>query len=283
EFERIKRHHEAFAANTWDSQGLQTELRACMILNRYSRNLMVMYASPTCEQIFHIDSEQIVGKPVLLFVRADDLASFVEQLDMIKASSSILHMKFWFQSPNWAREIPCEAMIFGASDGIVAIMRRCRPFVRKHFLTNRAHYDVYNSRNSSWSSTVSTAQSYTSTPSSSVSSSPITMSKLREIRIVEQHEDGKVKPLTIPKDDPSLMSEISSFPHGVKEIQVRDYVEEEDDDDEDGDEDEYEEDDSYYDDISKDDDMAVDGRARDVRYNDGRVDSAMRTLRLREQ
>ncbi|KAG0311703.1 hypothetical protein BGZ99_009979, partial [Dissophora globulifera] len=94
EFERIKRHHEAFAANSWGTQIMEPELRVCMILNRFSRNLNVMYASSACERVFHIDSEEIVGKPILLFIRADDIASFVEQMDMVKSSAAITHMRF---------------------------------------------------------------------------------------------------------------------------------------------------------------------------------------------
>ncbi|KAG0325123.1 hypothetical protein BGZ99_001033 [Dissophora globulifera] len=139
EFERIKRHHEAFAANRWDTHAMELEPRVCMILNRFSRSLTIMYASSACERIFHIDPDHIVGKPILLFIRADDLASFVEQMDMIKATTAITYIRFWFQSPRLRQEIPCEAMLFGAADGIVAVMRRCRPFIRKRFIGSRDH------------------------------------------------------------------------------------------------------------------------------------------------
>ncbi|KAF9983013.1 hypothetical protein BGZ75_005535, partial [Mortierella antarctica] len=124
EYERIRRHHKAFKANTWNPDGLDPEPRVCLILNRFSRNLGVMYASPSCESILHIDSEEITGRPFLLYVRADDLASFVEQTDVAKSSNMIAHMRFWFQSPYWPQEIPCEAVVLGASDGLVMVMRR---------------------------------------------------------------------------------------------------------------------------------------------------------------
>jgi len=72
----------------------------CLILNRFTRSLTVMYASSACEMVFHVDPDDITGKPILLYIRADDLASFVEQVDVIKQSASILQIRFWFQSPN---------------------------------------------------------------------------------------------------------------------------------------------------------------------------------------
>ncbi|KAK3808030.1 MAG: hypothetical protein JOS17DRAFT_692015, partial [Linnemannia elongata] len=97
EFERIRRHHEAFSSEAWNTGGLEPEARACMILNRFSRNLGVMYASPSCELILQVDPEEIIGKPFLLFIRADDLAAFVEQADIAKSSTVMTHMRFWFQ------------------------------------------------------------------------------------------------------------------------------------------------------------------------------------------
>lgn len=136
-----------------------------MILNRYSQSLGVLYASPSCEHVLHIDAEAIVGKPFLLFIRADDLGAFVEQVGVAKSTSAITHMRFWFQSPNWPQEIPCEATLFSAADGLLVIMRRCRPFVRRRLIGS---VDMYEKAHSSRPSTDS-AQSMVWTPRSSIS------------------------------------------------------------------------------------------------------------------
>lgn len=144
EFERIKRHHKAFGANTWNASTLDPEPRACMILNRFSRNLGIMYASPSCQMIFKIDPDKATGKPLLVFLRADDLAGFVEQAELAKSSNVVTHMRFWFQSPNCREEIPCEAMMFGAADGLVAVLRRCRPFMRRQAILGSVPSSVSN-------------------------------------------------------------------------------------------------------------------------------------------
>ncbi|KAG0293275.1 hypothetical protein BGZ98_002249 [Dissophora globulifera] len=212
EFERIKRHHEAFAANRWDTHVIEPEPRVCMILNRFSRSLTVMYASSACERIFHIDPDHIVGKPILLFIRADDLASFVEQMDMIKATTAITYIRFWFQSPKLRQEIPCEAMLFGAADGIVAVMRRCRPFIRKRYIESKDHYrtpaDTANinknrSQGSSWTSASTASPSSVSTAASSFSMSPQLLHQDRQ-HIVTVDENKTTSP---PRNLP--MSKIS--------------------------------------------------------------------------
>ncbi|KAG0325134.1 hypothetical protein BGZ99_001044 [Dissophora globulifera] len=273
EFERIKRHHEAFTANRWDMHGMEPEPRVCMILNRFSRNLIIMYASSACERIFHIDPDHILGKPILLFIRADDLASFVEQMDMVKAAAAITYIRFWFQSPRLRQEIPCEAMLFGATDGIVAVMRRCRPFIRKRFIGSRDHDWNYQtlaaaaninknrSQSSSWTSASSASPSSVSSAASCLS-----MSRISRIRILDLDRNSygnnsnddidnnsssssnnknssahstqsKTRPLAVPTDDPLLVKDgvdlLEGF--GLKVYNVQDYVEEQDGDEDSGD------------------------------------------------
>src|SRR5688500_6657987 len=110
----MKRHHQAFAEDSWDHQALEPEARVCLILNRFTRNLVIMYASSACEKVLHVDPDHITGRPILLDIRADDLAPFVEQVDHARTTTVISQMRFWFQSPNWPTEIPCEAIVFGS-------------------------------------------------------------------------------------------------------------------------------------------------------------------------
>ncbi|KAK3825266.1 MAG: hypothetical protein J3Q66DRAFT_396260 [Benniella sp.] len=248
EFERMKRHHQAFAANTWDHQMMELEVRVCLILNRFTRNLIVMYASSACEKVFHVGPDDIIGKPILLYIRADDLAPFVEQVDIIKASTSISQIRFWFQSPNQPQEIPCEAIIFGAADGIVAVVRRCKPFVRKHLIGNREQYDNQ-SRGSSLSSRSSRSlrwNPYSSSQGSEFSDSSfsstyngygfnppqnVPRATLDRIKILELDEK-RARPIPSLLDDPFLMHERATAPvaPAFKEVIVQHYSEDDGDD-----------------------------------------------------
>ncbi|KAI8357473.1 hypothetical protein B0O80DRAFT_424510 [Mortierella sp. GBAus27b] len=175
EFERMKRHHQATAEHSRNQQQatIEPEARVCLIINRYSLGLTVMYASSACEKVLHVDPDEITGKPILLYIRSDDLAPFVEQVDLIKATTTVSQMRLWFQSPNCRQEIPCEAIVAGTPDGIVAVIRRCRPFVRKHLLGSREQFENRSqgsSVSSKWS--LSSGSSPHSEPSS-CSSPPV--------------------------------------------------------------------------------------------------------------
>ncbi|CAO3566387.1 unnamed protein product [Mortierella alpina] len=233
EFARIKRHHTAFTTlprNRWNTQELEPEFRVCMILNRYSRALDILYASPSCELVLLIDSEAIVGKPFLLFIRADDLGSFVDQVQVAKSSNAITHMRFWFQSPNWAQEIPCEATVFGATDGLIVIMRQCRPFVRRRLIGGA---DLYKRNSPSPMSQPSSMESDGAQYIRSTSSTPSSDSRDQRgrgrvfstsiKRIIELGGDEDRKPLVVipqgehsPKDDSTgvqLGSDRHFWPH----------------------------------------------------------------------
>ncbi|KAF9997499.1 hypothetical protein BGZ79_008806 [Entomortierella chlamydospora] len=104
----------------------------------------VMYEED--DSILNIDPDDLLGKPLLLFIRADDLASFVEQSDSAKTTSTMRHLRFWFQSPNCRQEIPLEAIFLGAADALIIIFRRCLPFRRKQFITNFSPQEYFTRR-----------------------------------------------------------------------------------------------------------------------------------------
>lgn len=249
EFERVRRHHEAFVASTWNPQAMEPELRVCLILNRFTRNLVVMYASGACERVLQVDPDEITGKPILLYLRADDLAPFVEQVDFIKASTAIAQMRFWFQSPSLVRAIPCEAIIIGATDGIVAVIRRCRPFVRRHLIAAAPFYAT-SGQCTSWSthpiqsfgSSPATASTTHSPPNcgsyemKSDSPQSISRSVLDRIRILDLDDEGRSRPLMeLPENDPCLVFESTAVTEvpAFKEVIVQRYTESDDEDNDD--------------------------------------------------
>ncbi|KAF9955358.1 hypothetical protein BGZ72_003810 [Mortierella alpina] len=233
EFARIRRHHQAFRAmpwNAWDTQGLEPEFRVCMILNRYCRTLGVLYASPSCEHVLHIDADAIVGKPFLLFIRADDLGAFVEQVGVAKSSSAITHMRFWFQSPNWPQEIPCEATLLSTGDGLVVIMRRCRPFVRRRLIGSVDMYERAEGAPTSLPSSVESdsaqfMRSASSTPNSVRKSSSWKVFNASISRIIELDGDEDRKPMVSvqevgPGTEGECAAQVEDQQHFRQHVQV---------------------------------------------------------------
>ncbi|KAG0004022.1 hypothetical protein BGZ80_001712 [Entomortierella chlamydospora] len=285
EFARMKRHHNAFKANnTWDATSLEPEARVCLLLNRYTRSLIVMYASAVCDKVLHIDPDKIIGKSILLFIRSDDLGLFVEQLDIVKRESSIINMRLCFQSPNLLNEVPCEAVFVGARDAVIAVIRRYKPFVRKYYLGSREQYESSTkhakqySRLTSPPSSSSIMVSSMSSRDSAWNSSAVKKSTLNRIKIYELGDDNKkARPLSsLPDDDPCLVRDSSSLSqHPVlKEVIFRS-----DDEDEDEDEDDYDVDDGDVDDDDKGDYEDVSYTAK---YNQEIDESGLEHMDIRE-
>ncbi|KAF8957225.1 hypothetical protein BGZ46_002236 [Entomortierella lignicola] len=212
EFARIKRHHEAFRS-AWDTKLMEPEDRVCLLLNRFTRNLVVMYASSACERVLHIDPDVITGKPILLFIRSDDLESFVTQMDTVKKTSSIVSMRFWFQSPNVPQELPCEAVFIGAVDAILVLIRRYKSYTRKKFIVSQEQYESNQRqdyrRTPSFNSSSVSSQSSLPCDQRNNSQSPrykLSRSALNRVKIYELSDVEKVKPLAcIPNNDPHLV------------------------------------------------------------------------------
>jgi len=205
-----------------------------------------MYASSACELVFRVDPDKMVGKPFLLYIRADDLAPFVEQMNLVGSTDTITHMRFWFQSPNWPREIPCEAMLCGAADGMIAVVRRCKPFVRRHLIRDSDHIE---SKSQNPLRPLNDSKTWMTTPPIIPTLSPpltaarpsrqkLTRSILNRIKVMELDDDDKIRPLTdIASDDPRLVQYVSLLPEGyqIKENYIQEYEEDNDDDNDDND------------------------------------------------
>ncbi|KAG0237534.1 hypothetical protein BGX31_003561 [Mortierella sp. GBA43] len=234
EFAGMKHHHREYAEHSRSLQALEPEARVCMIINRFTMSLTIMYASSECQKVLQVDPDDITGKPILLYIRSDDLAPFVEQVDLVKTTTTVAQLRFWFQSPNARYGIPCEAMVAGTPDGIVAVIRNCKPFVRKRFIASSDQFDA-SSRGSSVSSRYT--PSYGSTPASEPSVSPSAMGRgsygttpspprnapreaLNRIRIFEIDDER-------PSQHTAAENQDSSLP--FHEVIVQDYREEDED------------------------------------------------------
>ncbi|KAF9093819.1 hypothetical protein BGX27_001554 [Mortierella sp. AM989] len=185
EFERLRRHQEALAAN-WEQ--LEPEPRVCLILNRFTMNLIVMHASSACQMVFNVDPDDITGKPFLVYLRSDDLAPFVKQMYVVKGTTAIVDMRFWFQSPNQSQEIPCEAIFIGTGDGILVIVRKCKPFFRRCLLGGWDQFEMtpnVSMTSGSYQSDFSSATSYSSASSKPSTPSYLSRSWLDKVKTVE--------------------------------------------------------------------------------------------------
>ncbi|KAL7754231.1 hypothetical protein RI367_000212 [Sorochytrium milnesiophthora] len=108
------------------------QVRACMILNRFTRDLTVMFASNNVRHVLGIEPEAMFGKSLLDFVRADSRRNIMAEVDIVKENESMCHIRFWSNvvtTTGERRERQCEMVVSCGSDGMVCIVREFVPAI----------------------------------------------------------------------------------------------------------------------------------------------------------
>ncbi|KAJ4416446.1 hypothetical protein N0V85_002280 [Neurospora sp. IMI 360204] len=75
------------------------EPRAALILNRFTRNLSIMFATNAVESILGISPEEIKDKPFYECIQENCLQEAIQVLESAKANESIAYLRFWFRDP----------------------------------------------------------------------------------------------------------------------------------------------------------------------------------------
>jgi hypothetical protein len=147
-------------------------------------------------------------------------------------------IRFWFQSPNWPQEIPCEAVIVGTTDGIVAVARRCNPFVRKRSIGSREQFERLTQGSfvpygSSLGSEVSSSNSFHACGSfgsiSHGSQQNVSADTLQQMQVAEHDENE----LSSRNDKKPVSEDTIASTLAFQEVVVQDYYEARDDDSDD--------------------------------------------------
>jgi hypothetical protein len=236
----MKRHYEAFSAGSkvWNPTGFALEPRVCLVIERHTSSSMITYASSACRLLFNIESDQIEGKSLFQFIRADEMMEFAKHISTSDSSGTIVHLRFWFQSPSLPYDVPLEAVLMGSTDGIVLVMKKCKPFGRRKRVGNweqylSAHINVEN--RTAWSSHVDKLKSliWGSTVSHNV-----TKSELKKIKIVDRNGGGNNVRLLediISRQRNNSDVSISAKALGIREYSREEFPDDDDDDDDDND------------------------------------------------
>lgn len=118
------------------------EKRAALILNRFTDNLTILYATDMLYDLVQIQPDQAVGRSFLSFLSSDCLEGAGEAFGRVKHNDSIAYMRFrWRRNDeNQSRElndekteefdvdkdydVDMESVVCCTSDGIVVIVRK---------------------------------------------------------------------------------------------------------------------------------------------------------------
>ncbi|KAK4156239.1 hypothetical protein C8A00DRAFT_41298 [Chaetomidium leptoderma] len=78
---------------------MEREPRAALILNRFTRNLTMMYATDAVAQILGLHPDELLEKPFYECIQPNCLEEAERCLESAKANESIAYLRFWYKDP----------------------------------------------------------------------------------------------------------------------------------------------------------------------------------------
>ncbi|KAK3898263.1 hypothetical protein C8A05DRAFT_47360 [Staphylotrichum tortipilum] len=78
---------------------MEREPRAALILNRFTRNLTIMYATDAVAQVLGVRSDEVLERPFYECIQPNCLDEAERCLESAKANESIAYLRFWYKDP----------------------------------------------------------------------------------------------------------------------------------------------------------------------------------------
>ncbi len=78
---------------------MEREPRAALILNRFTRNLNVMYATDAVAQVLGVQPDEVLERPFYECIQQNCLDEAERCLESAKANESIAYLRFWYKDP----------------------------------------------------------------------------------------------------------------------------------------------------------------------------------------
>ena len=82
----------------------QREIRAAIVLNRFTRTLTVMYATDAIEGILGVTADELKEKSFYECIQENCLPDAIRCLESAKANDSIAYLRFWYRDPRRAED-----------------------------------------------------------------------------------------------------------------------------------------------------------------------------------
>ena len=98
---------------------MEREPRAALILNRFTRNLTVMFATASITSVLGLRPNEIKNKGFYRCIQENCLSEAIECLESAKANDSIAYLRFFFQDPREDEELadaPTSSNMVGGGD-----------------------------------------------------------------------------------------------------------------------------------------------------------------------
>ncbi|KAI8636956.1 hypothetical protein BD408DRAFT_425336 [Parasitella parasitica] len=100
------------------------EDRFCLILNRFSELLNIVYVSRLAADLVSLDTAAAIGTPLYQYVQQKDVLSLKSQLRLAKEHGMVVRLRFdWIIDSEKGLSEPVEAIASSTGDGIVMVLR----------------------------------------------------------------------------------------------------------------------------------------------------------------
>lgn len=113
-----------------DTSSSRSEPRIVLILNRFTVDLNILYASLGCRMVCGMEASQLIGISLWQFISCKTQREQVRQsFDYLRESEQIIRLKFDWNASDTGNDdvssgIPCSAVVTSACDGFVCVLRR---------------------------------------------------------------------------------------------------------------------------------------------------------------
>lgn len=106
--------------------GPSQEQRFCLILNRYSDALNIVYVSRLGQDLVSLDIPNSIGSSFYEFVPERDIDSLQAQIDLAKEHNMVVRLRFdWIIDRDKGLSESLEAITSCTDDGLVMVLRLC--------------------------------------------------------------------------------------------------------------------------------------------------------------
>ena len=110
----------------WDGETVfrQQEKRFCLIMNRFTDFLNIVYISELAGELVSLDSKKCIGRSFYDFVLDCDVDSMQAQIDLAKEHHMVVRLRFdWVVNLETNETKPMEAITTCTDDGLVMVLR----------------------------------------------------------------------------------------------------------------------------------------------------------------
>jgi hypothetical protein len=85
---------------------MEREPRAALILNRFTRNLTVMYTTDAVTKVLGIRPDDLLERPFYECIQTNSVDEAERCLESAKANDSIVYLRFWYKDPRIHPNVP---------------------------------------------------------------------------------------------------------------------------------------------------------------------------------